>query len=37
MDKNYMKTRLVYIDITKGFAILCVMFGHILCYDLYGF
>lgn len=32
-----MKTRLVYIDIAKGFAILCVVFGHILCYDLYGF
>lgn len=29
--------RLDYIDIAKCFAILCVVIGHTLCYDLYGF
>ena len=29
--------RIEYIDIAKGFAILCVVIGHTLCYDLYGF
>lgn len=29
--------RIEYIDIAKGFAILCVVAGHVLCYDLYGF
>lgn len=31
------KERIEYIDIAKGFAILCVVAGHVLCYDLYGF
>lgn len=29
--------RIDYIDIAKCFAILCVVIGHVLCYDLYGF
>ena len=29
--------RINYIDIAKCFAILCVVIGHVLCYDLYGF
>ncbi len=29
--------RIEYIDLGKGFAILCVVCGHVLCYDLYGF
>lgn len=32
-----MKTRLQYIDIAKGFAIIAVVMGHVLYYDLYGF
>ena len=30
-------SRINYIDIAKCFAILCVIVGHTLCYDLYGF
>lgn len=30
-----MSKRIEYIDIAKGFAIICVVFGHVLCYDLY--
>ena len=29
--------RLKYIDIAKGFAIICVVGGHVLIYDFYGF
>lgn len=29
--------RLRYIDIAKGFAIICVVCGHVLIYDFYGF
>lgn len=29
--------RFDYIDIAKGFAILTVLIGHILIYDVYGF
>lgn len=32
-----MPTRIKYIDIAKGFAILCVVCGHVLVYDIYGF
>lgn len=32
-----MTTRIKYIDIAKGLAILCVVCGHILVYDIYGF
>lgn len=32
-----MKERLKYIDIAKEIAIICVVCGHVLIYDLYGF
>lgn len=32
-----MVQRINYIDIAKCVAILCVVIGHVLCYDLYGF
>lgn len=32
-----MQNRLRYIDIAKGFAIICVVIGHVLAYDVYGF
>lgn len=32
-----MQNRLGYIDIAKGFAIICVVIGHVLVYDIYGF
>lgn len=32
-----MPTRIKYIDTAKGIAILCVVCGHILVYDIYGF
>lgn len=32
-----MTTRLKYIDIAKGIAIICVVCGHVLIYDFYGF
>lgn len=32
-----MKERLKYIDIAKGIAIICVVIGHVLVYDIYGF
>lgn len=27
----------MFIDIAKGLAILCVVLGHVLAYDIYGF
>ena len=32
-----MTNRLKYIDIAKGMAIICVICGHVLIYDFYGF
>lgn len=39
MEENVesIKPRIGYIDIAKGIAILCVVAGHVLAYDLYGF
>ena len=37
LNKNEEMKRIDYIDIAKCFAILCVVIGHVLCYDLYGF
>lgn len=33
----YKQNRLKFIDIAKGLAILCVVLGHVLAYDIYGF
>lgn len=37
LNKKEEMKRIDYIDIAKCFAILCVVIGHVLCYDLYGF